>query len=417
MILKIVLANENSSHYLSSPRRLKVLPTKMKIHRKTTVTTLTAAALCIAAVQLAPAQTFNDRLAKVEAADEVAEADLNASFTTQKKTAWYDRFMFGSYGEAHFNTGDVHDKFDIHRLVLFTAYEFNDRFRFVSEVELEHLYSNDPKTDIEWELEQAYFELDLGNDYHLIAGGFLVPVGILNEVHEPTTFYGVERNRVETEIIPTTWTEYGLLLRKNYDNGLQWDFAVHRGLSIASKDFNKNGPDIRDGRQKTDSFHGSAATARVKYNGITGLELGAAIQIQDDISRNLGTNSALLTSAHVIYNKGGFGLRALAANWDINGRTAVGGVTVPGSTIDNQYGTYVEPAYKWTFDNGMAVGIFTRYTYFKNEDFADGQTEYHAGVNFWPTEHTVLKADWAHEDRTNGRDNQNVYNFGVGYAF
>lgn len=374
-------------------------------------TALTAcAAICLAATVPAIAGS----LAQGES---TPASDIDAAFLSPKEKSWFDRFSFGSYGEAHFNTGDVPDKFDIHRLVLFTTYEFNSRLRFVSELELEHLYSNDPGTDIEWELEQAYFELDLGNQYQLQAGAFLVPMGIINEVHEPTTFYGVERNHVETEIIPSTWTEYGFLLRKTYDTGLQWDVAVHRGLEVDRGDINLRGPDLRDGRQSADSFHGSAVTARVRYTGINGLELGAGIQYQEDISRGAEDNSAILTSAHFIYTNGGFGLRGLVANWNIDGDTAVGGVTVKGADIDNQYGAYIEPSYKWTFGNGTALGVFSRLLYFENEDAPDGQAEYQAGINFWPTENTVVKADWVREDRTGGKDNRDIFNFGVGYAF
>lgn len=65
----------------------------------------------------------------------------------------------------------------------------------------------------------------------------------------------------------------------------------------------------------------------------------------------------------------------------------------------------------------MALGVFSRLLYFENEDAPGGQTEYQAGLNFWPTENTVVKADWVHEDRTGGNDNRDVFNFGVGYAF
>ncbi|MEP2775407.1 MAG: porin [Luteolibacter sp.] len=383
-----------------------------KTNRLPTIAASTA--ICLAGIQLLPAHTFRERLAKDEAS---TASDIDASFSTPQDRAWYDRFSFGSYGEAHFNTGDVADEFDIHRLILFTAYEFNSRLRFISELELEHLYSNNPGTDLTWVIEQAYFELDLGNQYLLQAGAILVPLGIINEIHEPTTFYGVERNRVETEIIPSTWTEYGFLLRKNYDNGLQWDVAVHRGLEVGRGDVNINGPDLRNGRQQSDSFRGSAATARVKYTGVAGLELGAGVQYQDDISRASEDNSAILTSAHFIYSNGGFGLRGLVANWNINGDTAVGGVTLNGTDIDNQYGGYIEPSYKWKFSNGMALGVFSRALYWENEDAPDGQMEYQAGLNFWPTENTVVKADWIHEDRANGRANRDVFNFGVGYAF
>ena len=378
--------------------------------------TVITAALGFIAGQMAPAQTFRERV--IERGSTSAE-DIDAAFTEDEEAEGASRFTFGSYGEAHFNTGDVPDKFDIHRLVLFTGIEITEFMRFISEVELEHLYSNDPGTDLTWELEQAFFEFDLGNDYHLQAGALLVPVGITNEIHEPTTFYGVERNKIETEIIPSTWTEYGVLLRKNYDNGLQWDVAFHRGLNVRSNNVNLNGPDIRSGRQKTDSFYdlGSAATARIRYTGISGLEIGGAVQYQDDITHSGDDNNAVLTSGHFIYNRGDFSLRGLAANWVIGGDTAVDGDVVSGRGIANQYGGYIEPSYKWTFANNMAVGVFGRALYWKNEDAPDGQTNYQAGINFWPTENTVLKFDYERQDRSNGRDDLDVFNFGIGYAF
>ncbi|MFD2256429.1 porin [Luteolibacter algae] len=362
------------------------------------------------------AETFSERLDRSE---NLSASDIDAAFLTNPQTSWLDRASFGSYGEAHFATGDQADKFDIHRLVLFASYDFTKKVRFVTEIELEHLYSNDPGTDLTWEFEQAYFEFDLGNQYTLQAGGILVPLGIINEIHEPTTFYGVERNKIETEIIPSTFTEFGILLRKNYDSGLQWDLAVHRGLKLDTGDMNLNGPDIRNGRQKTDTFDdpASAVTARVKYTGIEGLELAVGAQYQDDISTGREENSALLTTAHFIYTTGGFSVRGLVANWQIDGDAAVNGITATGVDIDNQYGAYLEPSYKWDFDNGMAIGVFSRVLYYENEDSPDGQTEYQLGVNYWPTEKIVLKADWIHEDRTRGKANQDNFNFGVGYSF
>jgi hypothetical protein len=369
--------------------------------------------LCFATSPLLSAQKLDNH------SPQMSDSAIDASFGGTEKNGILDRFSFGSYGEAHFATGDQSDNFDIHRLVLFTGYEFNQGFRFMSEIELEHLYSNDPGTDIEWELEQAYFELDLKDQYSLQTGLFLVPLGITNEIHEPTTFYGVERNRVETEIIPSTWTEFGMLLKKTYDTGLQWDVAVHRGLTVDRSNINLNGPDLRGGRQGYGSYNNNvtAATARVKYTGINGLELGAGAQYQNDISEGVEDNHAVLTSAHFIYTDGGFSLRGLTANWNISGNEAVAGVTVPGARIHNQYGGYLEPSYKWTLDNDMSIGVFTRLLYWQNEDAPSGQMEYQAGFNFWPTENIVVKADWIHEDRANGLTNRDNFNFGLGYSF
>ncbi len=356
------------------------------------------------------AATFQERLAAEDAA-------IDAAFETRSSDSFLDRFTFGSYGELHYNSGEssLDEELDLHRLVLFTAFEFTKKARFISEIEIEHLIRNRDGNEVEYELEQAFFEFDLENNYTLTAGGFLVPVGIINEIHEPTTFYGVERNSIETQIIPSTWTEFGVGITKKYNNGLQWDLYAHRGLYLDSSAFNDrgNGPRIRSGRQKAGSFENlfSAATARVKYTGISGLEVSGSIQYQDDISEGSEDNSAVLTSAHFIYNNGGFGLRGLAAHWNIDGDDS------SGNSIRNQFGGYIEPSYKWTFDNGMAVGIFGRALYYENGRAADGLTEYATGINFWPTENLVLKADYIHEDRTGGSDDRDRFNLGIGYSF
>ena len=79
----------------------------------------------------------------------------------------------------------------------------------------------------EIELEQAYVEYDLTENHHAKAGVFLLPVGILNETHEPPTFYGVERNPVESNIIPTTWWAGGIAANGEIAPGWSYDIGVH----------------------------------------------------------------------------------------------------------------------------------------------------------------------------------------------
>ena len=98
------------------------------------------------------------------------------------------------------------NQIDFHRWVLFLNHRFNDSITLYSELELEHSLSGDGKNG-EVELEQAYLDFAFGKGLHAKAGLFLLPVGILNETHEPNTFFGVERNPIEKEMIPTTWWE------------------------------------------------------------------------------------------------------------------------------------------------------------------------------------------------------------------
>ena len=194
----------------------------------------------IAALQAELAETregvdaTNEKVAESEArieatgdfVESLAVADMGGSKTS-----------ISGYGELHYNniradSGDQQE-IDFHRFVLFFGHDFTDRIRFFSEFELEHSLAGDGEPG-EVELEQAYVEYNLGNETHAKTGLFLVPVGIINETHEPPTFYGVERNDVESIIIPSTWWEAGAGIRGNLAGGFSWDAAFHSGLPAGS---------------------------------------------------------------------------------------------------------------------------------------------------------------------------------------
>ena len=79
----------------------------------------------------------------------------------------------------------------------------------------------------------------------------LVPVGFLNETHEPDTFYGVERNSIEKNVIPTTWWEAGASLSGEVTPNLKYDFMLHSGLALdLDHPSAKKQTNIRSARQK-----------------------------------------------------------------------------------------------------------------------------------------------------------------------
>lgn len=333
------------------------------------------------------------------------DADLDADLLGSTSSGnWADRTSMGGYGEMHLSFGDKRE-LDFHRWVLFVNHEFNDRFRFVSEVELEHSIAGEGKNG-EIELEQAYLDVSLGNGFHAQGDLFLMPIGILNETHEPATFFGTERNPIEKEIIPSTWWEGGLELGRVDESGLQWDVAFHSGLAVDPADYR-----IRGGRQKVSKADASewASTARVRYTGVPGVEVGVSAQYQSDLTPGqVERNDAVLGEAHVQVRKGGFGLRALGAYWSIDGST-------PESMgLDEQWGFYLEPSYTFAFDTCGKLGFFGRYNKF---DASKGQLDqWDAGLNYWPIDNVVLKADFSHLD-THGKASESIYNIGLGYQF
>ena len=139
---------------------------------------------------------------RVEATGAATEEMMSMQAEGGGGGGFLDRTSLGGYGELHYNGGEA-DEVDFHRFVLFIGHEFNDRLRLFTEFELEHSLAGEGKPG-EVELEQAWIEFDVTDTQHARAGLFILPVGILNETHEPPTFFGVERNQVESAIIPTT---------------------------------------------------------------------------------------------------------------------------------------------------------------------------------------------------------------------
>lgn len=338
---------------------------------------------------------------KVEATVDAIEQGSIA--TGGKALEWASKTKIGGYGEHHYNNFDgKDDQVDAHRYVLYVSHEYNENVRFFSEVELEHSLAGEGKPG-EVELEQAYIEWDYAENHALVAGQFLVPVGILNETHEPDTFYGTERNLIEKNIIPTTWWESGVMFRGEFAPGLSYNFAIHSGLE-------NDEANIRSGRQKSAEATANdlAYTGRVKYTGVPGLELSATLQYQEDISQGqFNEASAVLSELHAIYNVGSFGLRALWASWNVDGDEA----ELTGR--DEQEGFYIEPSYKIT----DRLGVFVRYNEWNNVaglDGSDAQEVLDYGINFWLVPNVVFKADISDHDDDNVADS---FNLGVGWSF
>ncbi len=347
-------------------------------------------------------------LMTVAMANKDADA-FDASFGTPKKSL-LDRFRFGSYGELHSRVGDGADNIDMHRLVALLDVQITDKVKFVSEIEFEHtLYHDeaDGEEDFEIEIEQAYLEFALADDLYLKTGVMLVPVGIINEVHEPTTFYGVERPNVEKYLIPTTWWEGGVGVVKTYDSGLQIDVMAHTSLDMDKDGYIRSGRPKLDLNQYTEN-QSWAVTGRAKYTGIAGVELGGALQYQHDVSSTVsGEQTAYLAEAHAIYRNGGFELRGLATYWNVQG--------FADRDTEDQWGYYIEPSYSFETPWGK-FGCFARFSQYEYYNSGSREArEYTVGANYWPIEEVVFKTDYTNIDR--GSYNDETFNFGLGYFF
>ena len=282
------------------------------------------------------------------------------------------RLSWLGYGELNYSrpTDDNSaSSADVGRFVLGALYRFDDRTRLVSELEVEHaVASSDDSGEIE--VEQVWLERQLTNSVYAKLGLFLIPSGMLNESHEPTRYYGVFRNFVETAIIPSTWRELGASLEGNTAGGLRWDVGITTGSDLSKWDATSS-----EGIESPlGAIHQEGQLARAgdlsgflaaNYTGIPGLRLGASI-VGGDIDQGqpgLGSNKLMLWETHARWAPGAWDLSALYAHGHISNTAQANLALVGNPTLipENFYGWYAQAAYVAQLPNGWTLAPFARY--------------------------------------------------------
>jgi len=183
----------------------------------------------------------------------------------------------GGYGEVHYSNSNSPGSagvIDLARFVLYVGHSFNDRISLRSELEVEDAKVAGGENGGEVSVEQAFIDYKFGEPATLRAGLVLMPMGIINEVHEPPTFNGVDRPLYDDIVIPTTWRELGAGMAGSIPGvqGLVYRAYLVNGLKAEGF----SGVDgLRDGRQEGQnaSFANVALSGRVEW-ARPGLKLG-----------------------------------------------------------------------------------------------------------------------------------------------
>ena len=142
-------------------------------------------------------ETTEQRVTETEVKAEatIAAVEEVSAGPVAKLADWADKTSIGGYGELHYNnltsdnSNESKNEMDLHRFVVFFGHQYSDDLRFFSELEVEHSVAGDDQNG-EVEIEQAFIEWDYAENHRAKGGVFLVPTGIINETHEPETFYG-----------------------------------------------------------------------------------------------------------------------------------------------------------------------------------------------------------------------------------
>ena len=184
---------------------------------------------------------------------------------------------WGGYGELVYtdNRSDrLSDSADMKRLILYAGYRFNDWIVLNTEIEYEHAGADSSGTGGEAIVEFAYIDFEFHRSFQLSLGLNLVPIGITNFLHEPTTFYSVDRPETETAIIPSTWREMGAIV---HGEVLDDQFVYRVGILTGTRATGFSSSTwIRGGRTSGSRSRADdlAFVGNLEYQGIQGLILG-----------------------------------------------------------------------------------------------------------------------------------------------
>ncbi len=346
---------------------------------------------------------------------------------------------FGGYGELHYNNyrdGDKKDEIDFHRFVLFYGHKFNDRLRFYSELEVEHALVEGGEKSGAVELEQAFIDYRINDAFNFKAGAMLVPIGILNETHEPPTFFGVERNEVETRIIPSTWREAGFGVHGEIVQGLRYEAGIMSSMDAGK--FERPDRAVRSMRTELSeaAAHDFGFYGALNYRGIPGLAVGASV-FTGDTGQNGVTDPALknvkgrllLWDVHAQYRLGGLELRALYARGSLGDADKISAAAIARSGDSAQvapetfWGYYAEAGYHFRFGDEMELAPFARYERYNTQasvpsgfsaDPKNNERVTTLGVNFKLHPQVVFKADFQDFKEDPKKDR---FSLGVGYMF
>jgi hypothetical protein len=341
------------------------------------------------------------------------------------------RLAFHGYGEVHYNNPrigtmdpDAPAEADVHRFVLGWTYEFTPTIRLDAEVDYEHAAR-------ELELEYAHLDFDLTPTLSARAGSVLMPVGPLNEFHEPPGYYSVERPYLQQFVIPTTWQENGAgVVGRAADGALGYRAYLVTGLDALG--FTALGG-IRGGRTGTSEAKAAdlAGVARVEYTAAEGLSLGVSGYFggADQSEPGLGDVTVAIGEADARFRRGGLDLRGVFARVSLDGADSVAAVT--GENVgEAMQGFYAEAAYDLLRrdrapERRRSLFLFARYERFNtNESMPTGlianpaadRTIVVAGAAFMPIEKISLKADYEHwEDESDAQVDR--FNLGVAFEF
>lgn len=367
--------------------------------------------------QTVPDSLYTNPQNQQNAAQRILSGNINSGVTV------------GGYGEITYNQPEgLNGELDVQRLVLLFGYKFNEKVQFVTEIELEHVE--------EVFVEQAFLQYSLSDNVNLRGGLMLVPMGIVNEYHEPTTFNGVERPSIDGSIVPTTWREIGAGVSGRFDNlSLGYQAYVFNGFASVNETKVLGGSNaLRNGRQKgiQSTINSPNFSAKLDYYGLPGLRLGLSgyvgrTQAEDDVEMLDGSSVGLsMFGFDVRYAYQRFTTRGQFIYANLSDTEAYNSLyeTDLGSALQ---GWYLEAAYNLlSMTKQQQLFAFARFEDFDTHASVAGdlirnqaydRNEWTFGLSYLLAPGAVVKADYQLKNNATDSEIPNQLNIGLGVWF
>lgn len=343
----------------------------------------------------------------------------------------------GGYGEFYFeDTIDGNNTADMYRFITYIGYKFSDRIVMNTELEFEHgtTSGNYAGKSGSVSVEFAYLDFLLHESFNVRTGNLLVPMGFVNQLHEPPFYRGNFRPAIERSIIPSTWRELGVGAHGQITGDLRYTAYVLNGMN--GSNFDEAG--VRDGRQKGNRalWNDVGAVVAVDYESArfgataSGYYGGAD---QDRIVQGADQKVSVsnwIAEAHAFWRGSGLELRGLVALAGIDGAEELS-VINSGTVPEEQFGWYLEAAYDiaplFADEPGYRVEPWVRYEDYDLQSgvpeglVADASKDIQsitAGIHFMPHAQVVIKGEWEHITTANDADDSlDEVRAGAGFVF
>lgn len=341
--------------------------------------------------------------------------------------AGYGEMLFENYaGESESGAGGAPvTRLDFLRAIVYTGYRFNDRFLFNSEIEVEHAG--------EISVEFAYLDY-LVNDHLSVRGGMLLlPLGLVNEYHEPTVFIGARRPETEQRILPSTWRENGAGVLGSIGR-ITYRAYVVNGLDASG--FTSAG--LRGGRQKGMEARAAnlAFAGRVDVTPMPGIFAGVSFYTGGSGQDSIVVNGERLDIGNTIgevhgqAQLRGFDVRALYARAGVDDAGPLSralGLAASAPVAERMEGGYIQAGYNVLSQTTASVSVmpYVRLEQVDTQDrvpagftrdLSQDGTFTTVGLEVKPIPNIALKTEyqWIQNEADTGR---NQFNVNLGYAF